>query len=126
MHIKKRIKLVPYFTLSLLVMVGLWYICIDWNERIGVSIVTLGTFLNHCLLFVSVKLMVDTAVLDEKEQLKKAKKRAIILQIIKLLVLVLALSLSVQLMGNRVIIAGANYFALLMIFAFSVRRGEKE
>ena len=113
----KRINLTRYLILTAMTTCIAIYLCKNSNELIGILVVYSATIINHLLLVEGGLQLTDAA------SGKKIDKFDIILVFIgKFALLIGAIYLGWQFMGNRVFIPMVNYLIQIFILVFSYKK----
>ena len=113
----KRINLLRYLTLTAMTTCVGIYFCENNNELFGVLTVYAATIVNHLLLIEGGLQLTDAA------SGKKIDKLDIVLVFLgKFALLIGAIYLGWQFMGNRVFIPMVNYLVQIFILVFSYKK----
>jgi hypothetical protein len=123
MHIKKRVNLRRYFSLSMIPTLLVIIYFREMTMTIAVLMVYLATIINQaCLVEIVEEMSSASLPTSESETSKKMDKFWLVqLGVVKILVLIGALTLSVLLIGNKVIIPLINYVIIIFILGISLK-----
>lgn len=118
MLISEKIDLKKYSLYSLILIIASYFLARNSAELKAMAIVFLAACLNQYMLVSGVNKLTDQAVGKEESD----KFKLIVLFIGKLIVLVVALTLGVQIMGKRIIIPLLIYVLQIAILYLSLKK----
>jgi hypothetical protein len=123
MHIKKRINLKRYFGLSLIPTILIILYFRETAMTVAVLLVYIATIINQACLIEIVEEMSTASVPNHDGSLPKKMDKFWLVQlgVVKLLVLIGALTLGVLFIGNRIIIPLINYVIIIFILGTSLK-----
>lgn len=121
MHLRKKINLKIYLISSLLLLIGASFFCTGPKEILVVFTVFLAVVLNQWLLLSAVDALVRAAKSGENNG-----TGGILFSFIgKAIILIIAISLGVHIMGNRIIIPILIYIAQIFVLYFSMNKDKE-
>lgn len=122
MHISEKISLRKYALLSTLLLAAVYFLARDMSELKVMLIIFLAACLNQWMLVIGVQKITDVAAGKEESD----KLGLIILFIGKVIVLLVALVLGVQIMGKRIIIPVLIYVLQIVVLYLSMKKSGAE
>jgi len=118
MLLKTKVNFKKYLLISLLPLAICFILAQGRTEIFVIFIIYIGAVINQLLL---VELVMEMVNRPKAPEFKKPRKRKLILLfVVKVTVLIAALSLGVHFMGNRVIIPLLNYVVQIFILGVSL------
>lgn len=122
MHISEKVSLRKYALLSTALLAAVYFLARDMAELKVMLMVFLAACLNQWMLVIGVMKITDIAVGKEESD----KIGLIILFIGKVIVLLVALVLGVQIMGKRIIIPVLIYVLQIVVLYLSMKKSGAE
>jgi hypothetical protein len=120
MRINEKINVKIYSALSSLILIISLFLCRNYKEYLVILSVYVAVILNQWLLVSSVDSMVKDTLGNEKV----SKGNLIISLLLKALIVVIAISFGVHIMGNRIIIPVIIYILQIFVLYFSLIKRE--
>lgn len=123
MHIKTRVDLKKYITLSLISTLISSALLWDFTVSCVVFLVYFATLINHACL---IEIVEDLSEASKDKHLRRSaepldKFKIMQLTFVKIVVLIGALSLGVLFVGNKIIIPLINYVIIIFILGLSLK-----
>ncbi len=122
MHISEKISLRKYALLSTLLLGAVYFLARDMSELKVMLLVFLAACLNQWMLVIGVQKITNAAAGKEESD----KLGLLILFIGKVIVLLVALVLGVQIMGKRIIIPVLIYVLQIVVLYLSMKKSGAE
>jgi len=122
MHISEKINLTKYTILSTILLSLAYFLARDMSELKVMLTVFLAACLNQWMLVRGVQKLTQAATGKEESD----KMALILLFVGKVIVLLVALVLGVQIMGKRIIIPVLIYVLQIVVLYFSMNKPEEE
>ena len=122
MHISEKINLKKYTILSTLLLAADYFLARDMSELKVMLLIFLAACLNQWMLVVGVQKITSIAAGSEDSD----KLGLMILFIGKVIVLLVALILGVQIMGKRIIIPVLIYVLQIVVLYLSMKKSVAE
>lgn len=123
-ELKTKINLKRFFTLSLLSLAVTLSFSRNTEEVLTILGVYSATLLYLYIFFLAVKELFKPYTDPDYKKKKDGKGKVLGLFAAKLLVLIIALLLGVQIMGSRIIICLINYILQILILGVSFKKGK--
>lgn len=124
MHIRTKIDLKKYIGLSLFTTAVSCFFVSNVIEVLVVLVIYLATLINQAILVELVVEMSESAKYtkfnDEKPRVDRG--RILSLSLLKIIIMLGAISFGVLFMGNRIIIPVLNYVFIIFILAISLKQ----
>ncbi len=122
MHISEKISLRKYALLSTLLLGAVYFLARDMSELKVMLLIFLAACLNQWMLVIGVQKITNAAAGKEESD----KLGLLILFIGKVIVLLVALVLGVQIMGKRIIIPVLIYVLQIVVLYLSMKKSGAE
>lgn len=119
MLLKTKINHKKFFLISIPVTAGFMAFSRDWNDALAMFIVYFATVIHLGMLSEAVFELIESQVTEG--HIHNVKDKIMYLFLGKLTILILALLIGRQIMGNRIIIPVINYVIQIFILTFSIR-----
>jgi len=122
----RKLNLKYYLLLNLFFLT---IICLPYLQQpkkiMGFLIVFVGVTLNQIFLIKGVSMLISSSIEQNSEILKRKRKVAVIYLILKLIILILAFTLSVQFIRNEIKMALLFYILTFISLYISLSKGLK-
>jgi len=120
MSLQKRVNLKRFFIISLPIFGATLYLCHGQKEIIANILVYLAILTNFYMLIQIIEYLAQLAITGKRGHTNKWKVIGFFLG--KMLAIIVALTLSVQIMGDRLIIPVLSYVIQIFVLGVSLRR----
>lgn len=117
-----KINFKKFIPISLLVTTGFTLFCKNPNEFYVTIGIYLATLMNLAMLVEGIMELTKVAPIGDNNPVNANKEKVVYLFIGKVIVLILALTLGVQIIGNRIIIAIINYITQIFVLVLCLKK----
>lgn len=122
MPLIKRINLKRYIPLSAALLILGFTTCRNIREMMATSVVFVAVILNQWMLLNSIDAITQKALSKESDK----QSNVLINFLFKAIILIVAISFGVHIMGNRIIIPILIYVIQIFVLYFSIRENKKD
>lgn len=120
MSLEKRVNLKRFFLISIPTFAVFIYLCKDQRESLAMLGVYLATIVNFWMLINIIEYLAQSVKSNQRANISKWKVAGFFVG--KMLALLVALTLSVQIMGDRLLIPVLSYVIQIFVLGVSLRR----